>query len=192
MLDFLCRFDQSLKSHLHVVGQKTIFGQLMVGQLYLHMAIFLIHNAKKVSIRGEACNARPELHSLSSSLLRYFLCHSNPKTSVKLYVNCTKIWSENEGRPCIVLVMIVSYSTDPCHLLPSGGPHTSQHHLWGTAVPCLPLQAARKGQIVEGTWTLLAQAGLLQTVPGGSRPASHGWLRRREDQVPRQGEAAVQ
>ena len=35
-----------------MVGQNTIFGQLMVGQLYLHMAIFLVHNAKKVKTKS--------------------------------------------------------------------------------------------------------------------------------------------
>lgn len=44
------RFDQDLKISLEVVDQNSSFGQMMVGQLYLHMAIFLLQNAKKVTI----------------------------------------------------------------------------------------------------------------------------------------------
>lgn len=45
------RFDQDLKTSLEVVDQNSSFGQMMVGQLYLHMAIFLLQNAKKVTIQ---------------------------------------------------------------------------------------------------------------------------------------------
>ncbi|XP_069959256.1 E3 SUMO-protein ligase RanBP2 isoform X4 [Cherax quadricarinatus] len=72
----LHRFDQSLYTSLGVVGQNTQFGQLMVGQLYLHMAIFLIHSAKKDGLTHtstsagallfHACRFRTSESSLSS------------------------------------------------------------------------------------------------------------------------------
>ncbi|KAK8396428.1 hypothetical protein O3P69_005465 [Scylla paramamosain] len=70
----LHKFDQSLKSHLHVVGQKTMFGQLMVGQLYLHMAIFLIHNAKKEGLT--------QANTTSAALL-FHACRFRPPEKAK-------------------------------------------------------------------------------------------------------------
>ncbi|XP_042203503.1 ranBP2-like and GRIP domain-containing protein 3 isoform X1 [Homarus americanus] len=44
---FLKRFDQKLTTGLAVIGPGTQFGQVMAGQLYLNMAIFLLSNAQK-------------------------------------------------------------------------------------------------------------------------------------------------
>lgn len=46
----LYRFDQSLMGSIVVLGADSQFSQLMIGQLYFLMAVFLMHSAKKVSL----------------------------------------------------------------------------------------------------------------------------------------------
>ncbi|XP_050685892.1 E3 SUMO-protein ligase RanBP2-like isoform X2 [Eriocheir sinensis] len=72
----LHKFDQSLKSHLHVVGAKSMFGQLMVGQLYLHMGIFLIHNAKKEGLTQA---------NITSGALLFHACRFRPPEKTKAW-----------------------------------------------------------------------------------------------------------
>ncbi|KAK7072855.1 hypothetical protein SK128_020456 [Halocaridina rubra] len=43
----LHKFDQNLTISLKVVGEDSIFGQLMIGQLFLHMASILLQGTKK-------------------------------------------------------------------------------------------------------------------------------------------------
>ena len=44
------RFDQKLNLALKVIDKSSTFGQLMSGQLYFHIAVFLLQNTEKVSI----------------------------------------------------------------------------------------------------------------------------------------------
>lgn len=53
----LHKFDQSMQTSLEVVGKNGILGQLMIGQLYLHMAIFLMQSTKKDSFATGNSNA---------------------------------------------------------------------------------------------------------------------------------------
>ncbi|XP_066979899.1 E3 SUMO-protein ligase RanBP2 isoform X2 [Macrobrachium rosenbergii] len=46
----LHKFDQALMTSLKIVGEDQVFGKLMVGQLYMHMASILLHSSKKESL----------------------------------------------------------------------------------------------------------------------------------------------
>ncbi|XP_064087271.1 RANBP2-like and GRIP domain-containing protein 5/6 [Macrobrachium nipponense] len=46
----LHKFDQALMTSLKIVGEDQVFGKLMVGQLYMHMASVLLHSSKKESL----------------------------------------------------------------------------------------------------------------------------------------------
>ncbi|CAL4133606.1 unnamed protein product, partial [Meganyctiphanes norvegica] len=53
----LHRLDQNMQTSLAVVGKNGNFGLLMIGQLYLHMGIFLMYSSKKDSLATGNNNA---------------------------------------------------------------------------------------------------------------------------------------